>query len=257
MPKHDAGHGTQIIGFRVPQNELKEWQYFADKNKMALTQFLVATVNSFLHPEQPTQISQGEGPAPDWLTDGVRRAPQYLNLRVKKETVATWDEACGQFYCTRIALIQQAVRWVTLQQDPRKPMGLTAVILKKIMLQLITTLGSLDFSHIAAIFSDWDHASLIQMLGTLEAEGHIMQKGQETYVPAGGVDPALGPRFVAGHLVLAADTLRTNPEEWDEMQHALLAQAAVEYLDQHATTLNRDFEQLVMELRNKIRRGRK
>ncbi len=257
LPKHDAGHGTQIIGFRVPQNELKLWQYFADKYKMSLTAFLVTAVDSFLHPERPTGIPQGEGPAPDWLTDGVRKTPQYLNLRVPKEIVAAWDEACGQFYCTRIALIQQAVRWVTLRQDQRKLVGLTGIIIKNILLHLITTLGSLDFSHIAAIFSEWDPAALIQMIGALETEGHIMRKGQETYVPAGGVDPALGPRFVAGHLVLAADTLRTSPEEWDEMQQALLAQAAVEYLDQHATTLNRDFEQLVRELRDKIRKGRK
>ncbi len=224
---------------------------------MSLTQFLVAAVDSFLHPERPTKIPQGEGPAPDWLTDGVRRTLQYLNLRVLKETVAAWDEACGQFYCTRIALIQQAIRWVTLRQDPRKLVGLIGVIIKKILLHLITTLGSLDFSHIAAIFSDWDPASLIQLLGSLEAEGHVMRKGQETYVPSGGVDPALGPRFVAGHLVLAAEMLRASPEDWDEMQQALLAQAAVEYLDQHATTLNRDFEQLVRELRAKIRKSKK
>ncbi len=257
MPKHDAGHGTQIIGFRVPQDELKVWQYFADKNNLSLTQFLVAAVESFLHPERPTQVPEGEGPAPKWLTDGVRHTPQYLNIRLPKGTVVAWDEACGQFYCTRIALIQQAVRWVTMRQDQRKPVGLTGVIIKNALLHLITTLGSLDFSHIAAIFSDWDPASLIQMLGSLETEGHIMRKGQETYVAAGGVDPALGPRFVAGHLVLAADTLRASPEEWDEFQHTLLAQAAVEYLDQHAKTFDRDFDQFVGELRAKIRGGRK
>lgn len=257
MPKHDAGHGTQIIGFRVPQNELRTWQYIADKNGMSLTGFLVAAVNSYLHPEQPTNVLQGEGPVPKWVTEGVRRTPQYLNLRLPKENVTLWDEACQQFYCTRIALVQQAVNWVTQRQDQRKPIGLTAVIIKKILLHLINTLGSLDFSHLAAILSDWDPASLIQMLGSLEAEGHIMRKGLETYVPVGGVDPTLGPRFVAGHLVLAADTLRTSPEEWDEMQHALLAQAAVEYLDQHATTFNRAFELLVRELRDKIRKGRK
>lgn len=257
MPKHDAGHGTQIIGFRVPQNELKTWQYFADKYKMSLTQFIVVAVESFLHPERPAQISQGEGPAPEWVVEGVRRAPQYVNLRLPRQTVIIWDEACEQNYCTRIALVQQAIRWVTRKQDPRKPVGLVGVTIKNILLHLITTVGSLDFSHIAAIFQDWDPASLIQMLGTLEVEGHIMRKGQETYVPVGGIDPALGPRFVAGHLVLAADTLRTNPEEWDEMQHALLAQAAIEYLDQHATTLNQDFDEFIRGLREKIRKGRK
>ncbi len=261
MPKHDAGHGTQIVGFRVPQNELKVWQYFADKNEMSLTAFLVAAVDAYWHPERPTKVIQGEGPAPGWVTEGVGRKTQYVNLRLPKVTLAAWDDACKHFYCTRIALVQQAVHWVPLRQDERITFGPTAVIvksiIKQILLQLITTLGSIDFSHVAAILTNWDHASLIQMLGSLEAEGHIMRKGQETYVPVGGVDPTLGPRFVAGHLVLAADTLRASPEEWDEMQQTLLAQAAVEYLDQHATTLNRDFEQLVQELRGKIRKSRK
>ncbi|OLS13754.1 MAG: hypothetical protein RBG13Loki_2639 [Promethearchaeota archaeon CR_4] len=257
MPKHDAGHGTQIVGFRVPQNELKTWQYFADKYKMSLTQFLVTIVESYLHPERPTQIPKGEGPVPEWVVEGVHRIPQYINLRLPREIVSNWDEACKQYYCTRIALLQQAVQWITGRQELRKPVGLVGVTIKNVLLNLITTLGSLDFSHIAAIFQDWEPASLIQMLGTLEVEGHIMRKGQETYVPVGGVDPVLGPRFVAGHHVLVADSLRTNPEEWDEMPHALLAQAAVEYLIQHALTIDKDFDELTRVLKEKIRKGRK
>lgn len=239
MPDHSAGHGTQIIGFRVPKDEMKRWQYFADKSGRSLTQFLAGAVESFLHPERPSTFPRGPLPIPKWVTEGVGHTPQYVNLRLPRETIAEWDEAGKQLYCTRMGLVQQAVHWVTGQIIHRKAFGSVGVVAKDILLHLINTLGSLDFDHADAIFQGWDRASVMQMLDALETEGLVMRKGQETYMPVGGPDRTWGPRFVAGNLVQLTPTLEASLEEEEAVQHRLLVQAIFEYLEVYASAVDK------------------
>jgi hypothetical protein len=223
----------------VPKDELRIWQYFADKYQLSLTQFIVSAVDSYLHPEKPAFIARNAVPVQKWVTDGVGHAPQYVNLRLPRDTIAEWDEAGKQFYCTRMALVQQAINWVTKHQVSRKPVGLVGVACKDILLNLITTLGSLDFDHAQTIFQEWDRASIVQMLDALEEEGHIMRKGHETYMPVGGPDRTWGPRFVAGNLVHLTPALQTKLEEDEAVQHRLLVQAMFEYLEVYADKVDK------------------
>ena len=254
MPKHDAGHGTQIIGFRVPNGTLKTWQYFADRNGLPLTQFLVAAVNGYVQKEFPAIIARGEGSAPAWVTRGLDAAPQYVNLRLPREIIAAWDAWCAKVGCTRTDLVADAANWVLSGHVQEQPIRAIWPTCKNILLNLVNVLGFLDFPHIAAVFKDLDQASISHMLDALETERMLVRKGQEAYLPAQRAERKSSRdeeaatrdesewelRFVVQYLSLVTDALQHSKPDADKSEHRRLMQAAIDYLAQYAATVGID-----------------
>ncbi|UYP45644.1 hypothetical protein NEF87_001929 [Candidatus Lokiarchaeum ossiferum] len=227
---------TTVVGIKLMEQEFFLWDLLRNEYQKSFSEIITSTVARYLELKMATPITDsGLIFKLKQLFEKVKfkKESRTLTFRIKSTVLKEWDRFCEQRFISRTALVKQAMNG---RIDPvigrfLKYSDPYIIRLQKILNNMISRIGLMEYEDIAAIFEGIDRTVLNHMLNTLEEKGIIGRKGWNTYVPANSTAGMTDALLIAGNLGRFVESMNEVSDDFEMSDHDSLLNVVFQYFE--------------------------